>query len=196
MVAGGQHDYKYRSVWDITWLSGIKCHLPKCHFKKSDILHTCPSGSIHLAKCMDLSTHPSNIPDCRWAQVLVHDFWSVKCGLDQIPFMEMSGHKAQDPKLLWVPAGPLKEIPIYNQIPITLYAVYHSGLCTHKLWPTCSLVKASKAGQMLVDSHLTNILVNWLTFTMGDLDQVLTKICPRYGQDMVKTSPKCTPTND
>ena len=24
---------------------------------------TCSSGAIHLAKCMDLSTHPSNIPD-------------------------------------------------------------------------------------------------------------------------------------
>ena len=28
----------------------------------------CPSGSIHLAKCMDLSTHPSNIPDCKWSK--------------------------------------------------------------------------------------------------------------------------------
>ncbi len=30
---------EHLSVWDITWLSGIQCHLPKCHFKKSDILH-------------------------------------------------------------------------------------------------------------------------------------------------------------
>ena len=53
-------------------------HLAECHyvplgqvpFRKIVNLtlfadfNTCPSGAIHLAKCMALSTHPSNIPDC------------------------------------------------------------------------------------------------------------------------------------
>ena len=34
----------------------------------------------------------------------MHDLWSVKPGLDQgyeLPFVERSGHKAQDPKVTW-----------------------------------------------------------------------------------------------
>ena len=62
-------------VWDITWMSAIWWHLRKCRLQKSDILTpgqvctkvlavSCLSAGIHFVKCMDLVTHPSNIPDC------------------------------------------------------------------------------------------------------------------------------------
>ena len=46
------------------------CHVPLGQVPFRENIHlvhfttvTCPSGAIHLPKCMDLSTYPSNIPD-------------------------------------------------------------------------------------------------------------------------------------